>query len=226
MANLLVVDDDPDIRELIAFYLKDEGFQVFEAGNGRAAVQQTRKRKIDLAVIDIMMPEMDGWALCRLMKEEHPDMPILMVSAKNETPHKIKGLQLGADDYVVKPFDPLELVARVRTLLRRYRIQASMIIEAGDLLLDKNRYELVWKDKREPLPLKEFDLLFKLAGSPGKIFTRYQLIEQIWGLEYEGDERTVDVHIKRLRERLAELDDCPVSIVTKRGLGYKLEIGG
>ncbi|PWW08761.1 DNA-binding response OmpR family regulator [Paenibacillus cellulosilyticus] len=224
MANLLVVDDDPNIRELIEVCLKDEGFQVVGASNGRMAMHLLRKQRIDLAVIDIMMPVVDGWELCTLIKESYPDLPVMMVSAKNETMHKIKGLQLGADDYVVKPFDPLEIVARVRTLLRRYKIQASMIIEAGELQLDKNRYEIVWKDRRDSLPLKEFDLLFKLVSNPGKIFTRYQLIEQIWGIDFDGDERTVDVHVMRIRERLAALDNCKVTIVTKRGLGYKMEV--
>ncbi|MFD1957496.1 response regulator transcription factor [Paenibacillus thailandensis] len=223
MANILIVDDDPDIRELIRFYMLEEAFQVLEAGNGKEAVKEMRKRHVDLVVMDVMMPDMDGWELCSHIKEHYPEVPIIMVTAKRETTQKIKGFNMGADDYLVKPFDPLELAVRVKNLLRRYKIEASSKLPVGNVVLDKNRYEAVWEDGPVPLPVKEFELLFKLASNPGKIYTRNQLIQQIWGTNYYGDERTVDVHIKRLRERFPE-ERTAFSIVTKRGLGYKLEM--
>jgi Response regulators consisting of a CheY-like receiver domain and a winged-helix DNA-binding domain len=228
-ANVLIVDDDPDIVELMRFYLQREGLAVVSAGDGLAALEAAEQGRADLAVIDIMMPRMDGWALCQRLKAEHPDMPVLMVTAKGETGHKLKGFHLGADDYLVKPFEPLELAARVKSLLRRYRIQSQMKVQIGSVLLDKHRYVAVVEGEGEApsppisLPLREFDLLFKLASHPGQIFTRNDLIEQVWGADFEGDDRTVDVHIKRIRDRFAELD-CRFAIETKRGLGYKLEV--
>lgn len=223
MTTIMVVDDDQDIRELIRIHLHGEGFQVTEAGHGKEAVRILKKTKVELVVVDVMMPYMDGWDLCRFLKEEYPDIPIILVTAKREINQKIKGFNLGADDYLVKPFDPLELVIRIRALLRRYRIEASMKLQIGDIVLDKHKYEVVMDEERIALPLKEFDILFKLAGSPGKIFTRKELIGQIWGPHFFGDERTVDVHIKRIRERFPQ-ETYSFTIVTKRGLGYKLEM--
>ncbi|TVY02243.1 response regulator transcription factor [Cohnella terricola] len=224
-ANVLIVDDDPDIVELIRFYLSREGFDVATASHGREAMGLAENGRTDLAIIDIMMPNMDGWELCRSLKNEYPDLPILFVTAKGETNHKLKGFQLGGDDYLVKPFDPLELVARVKSLLRRYRIQSLMKVQIGNVMLDKHRYEAVMPSSAIPMPLREFDLLFKLASFPGQIFTRNDLIVQVWGADFEGDDRTVDVHIKRLRDRFPE-SECGFAIETKRGLGYKLEVLG
>jgi len=167
------------------------------------------------------MPVMDGWDLCRELRAVG-DVPILMLTAKGETRQKVKGFELGADDYLVKPFDPLELVARVKALLKRYRIATSQIVQIGSLSLNRKTYECRMGDREVLLPPKEFELLFKLASHPGRTFTRDELIEQIWGYDYEGDERTVDVHIKRLRERFAR-PDAPFLIRTIRGLGYRLE---
>ncbi|MCR8843617.1 response regulator transcription factor [Paenibacillus sp. SC116] len=222
MANILIVDDDPDILELIRFYLHRDGFKVNHANNGVEAIERLSEEKMDLVIVDIMMPQMDGWDLCRALRNDFHEMPILMVTAKGETEHKIKSFNLGADDYLVKPFDPIELVARVKLHLKRYHIQSSMKVQVGNVLLDKNRYEAVIGSIQLSLPLREFDLLYKLASYPGKIFTRNDLIEQVWGAYFEGDDRTVDVHIKRLRDRFAALD-CAFTIETKRGLGYKLE---
>lgn len=224
-ANVLIVDDDPDIVELMRFYLQREGLAVIAAADGLEAIEMAGERKADLAVIDIMMPRIDGWELCQKLKAEYPDMPVIMVTAKGETAHKLKGFRLGADDYLAKPFEPLELAARVKSLLRRYRIQSQMKIQIGNVLLDKHRYVVVVDGEVNPLPLplREFDLLFKLASHPGHIFTRNDLIEQVWGADFEGDDRTVDVHIKRIRDRFTELD-CRFAIETKRGLGYKLEV--
>ncbi|MGG4144903.1 response regulator transcription factor [Paenibacillus algorifonticola] len=223
MASVMLVDDDPDIRELMHAQLSSEGFQTIQASHGKEAIRLLRKQKADLVVLDVMMPIMDGWELCKFIKEEYPNIPVLMVTAKREINQKIKAFGLGTDDYMVKPFEPYELVLRVRALLKRYRIEASMRLQLGDFVLDRHTFEVMQGQVRVALPLKEFELLFKLAGNPGKIFTRNELISQIWGPQFFGDERTVDVHIKRLRERFAEMD-APFTIVTKRGLGYRLEM--
>lgn len=222
MTTILVVDDDPHIRELVGVFLREEGFTVLEAADGREALALLETTRADLVILDIMMPNMDGWQLCRELRELY-DTPLLMLTAKGETSQKIKGFQLGTDDYLVKPFEPLELVVRVKALLRRYRIAVSQRVQIGELLLDRKTYEAQVGDKQVTLPLKEFELLFKLASYPGKTFSREQLIEQIWGYDYEGDERTVDVHIKRLRERFPE-ERHSFRISTIRGLGYRLEV--
>jgi len=221
VVKILVVDDDEDIRALIRLYLESDGFFVTEAGDGTEAIQIIAQTQVDLAILDIMMPHMDGWQLCEQLRQQFPDLPLVMLSAKGETQDKLRSFRLGSDDYMVKPFDPLELVMRVKVLLKRYRIQASMKVQIGEVVLDKQRYEVDWNGKRISLPLKEFDLLFKLGSSPDKIFTRNQLIDQIWGMDFDGNDRTVDVHIKRLRERFSN-EEVPFTIVTKHGLGYKL----
>ncbi|MBG9566352.1 hypothetical protein ABE38_13200 [Brevibacillus agri] len=219
----LVVDDDPHIRELVALYLKDEGFDIVEKTNGADALAYAENHAVDLAVIDIMMPQMDGWELCSKLRE-FGDMPIIMITAKGEAQDRIHGFKLGTDDYLVKPFDPVELVLRVKALLKRYRISVSNIITLGHLSLDRSRYLVVYADgQTKTIPMKEFELLYKLGNYAGQLFTRETLIEQIWGLDYEGDERTVDVHIKRLRERFPEAESG-FRIVTIRGLGYRLEV--
>ncbi|MBD0381068.1 response regulator transcription factor [Paenibacillus sedimenti] len=223
MARIMVVDDDPGIRELIRVYLVGEGLKVIEASNGQEALKLLETTQADLVVLDVMMPLMDGWDLCRELRAQYSDLPLLMVTAKGESVHKVKGFQLGTDDYVVKPFDPVELVMRVKALLKRYRIASSQTIHIGDIIIDRKALEVRLQDKRFDLPLKEFELLYKLASYPAQIFTRAQLIEQIWGMDYEGDERTVDVHIKRLRERFEPLTE-QFHIATIRGLGYRLEV--
>lgn len=222
LTKLLIVDDDPHIRELVRLFLEKEGFEVLEAHDGLEALTLLAKIKADLVILDIMMPKMDGWELCRELRE-HYDLPLLILTAKGETAQKVKGFELGTDDYLVKPFDPLELVVRVKALLKRYRIATSQTIQLGQLLLNRLTYEIMDGNESLTLPLKEFELLFKLASYPGKTFAREQLIEDIWGYDYEGDERTVDVHIKRLRERFPE-DKHSFKIATIRGLGYRLEV--
>jgi DNA-binding response OmpR family regulator len=219
VVNILVVDDDPHIRE---HFLQNEGFAVHEAADGAEALAKLESVKADLVILDIMMPNMDGWQLCGELRE-HYDIPLLMLTAKGETAEKIKGFQLGTDDYLVKPFDPPELVARVKALLRRYRIAASQTVQIGDVTLDRKTFEVIVDGKSTVIPLKEFELLFKLASYPGKTISREQLIEDIWGYDYEGNERTVDVHINRLRERFPE-DRHAFKIATVRGLGYRLEV--
>ncbi|MGE6256523.1 response regulator transcription factor [Heyndrickxia sporothermodurans] len=222
MTKLLIVDDDSHIRELILLFLKKEGFELFEASDGLEALELMEKVKIDLAIIDIMMPNMDGWQLCQELRD-YSDIPILMLTAKGETTQKVKGFELGADDYLVKPFVPIELVARVKALLKRYNIAISQIVAIENFMLNRKTHEISYNEQDFTIPLKEFELLYKLGSSPGKTFSREHLIEDIWGYDYEGDERTVDVHIKRLRERFSE-DIFPFRIKTIRGLGYRLEV--
>ncbi|RYM05097.1 response regulator transcription factor [Sporolactobacillus sp. THM7-7] len=221
MNNILIVDDDPNIRELVSVFLENEGFSCIEAANGKQALAFLETRQIGLIVLDIMMPEMDGWAFCRTVRASY-QIPILMLTAKGETMQKVKGFELGTDDYMVKPFEPIELVMRVKALLRRYQISASNSVQIGHLTLDKNSYEAKAGLKVFALPPKEFELLFMLAENAGRTFTRDDLIENIWGFGYEGDERTVDVHIKRLRERFRG-QVFGFAIKTVRGLGYRLE---
>ncbi|TBL70780.1 response regulator transcription factor [Paenibacillus thalictri] len=223
MVNIVVVDDDAHIRELIAYYMRQEGFDVVEAEDGKEALATIKSAGADLVILDVMMPEMDGWDLCRELRAGYPDLPLLMLTAKGETNQKVKGFELGADDYLVKPFDPPELIVRVKALLKRYRIESSQKLSIGSYELDRGRLEVTGRGESQTLPLKEFELLFCLASYPGQIFTRNQLIEKIWGIDYEGDDRTVDVHIKRLRERFPEASS-PFAIVTIRGLGYRIEV--
>lgn len=222
MAKIMVVDDDSHIRELVALFLKKEGLEIYEASDGLEALKILEAVKVELVILDIMMPNMDGWELCRELREYY-DIPVLMLTAKGETTQKVKGFELGADDYLVKPFEPIELVARVKALLKRYHISLSQTIEIGKLKLNRKTFEAIAGECSLTLPLKEFDLLFKLASYPGKTFSREQLIEEIWGYDYEGDERTVDVHIKRLREKFLE-EKNGFKIKTIRGLGYRLEV--
>ena len=222
MNKILMVDDDQHIRELATVFLKNEGFEVIEALDGIDALEKLAAHKVDLAILDIMMPNMDGWELCRQLREFY-DFPILMLTAKGETSQKVKGFELGTDDYLVKPFEPVELVARVKALLKRYHIVATQQVQAGDLSMDRKTYQVQANGGSYTLPLKEFELLFKLAGSPAKTFSRETLIEEIWGYDFEGNERTLDVHINRLRERFPEADHS-FRIRTIRGLGYRLEV--
>lgn len=224
MARILIVDDDPHIRELIHVILSKEGVSLVEVEDGVAALSILETEKIDLIILDIMMPKMDGWAFCQEVRTYYSDtLPILMLTAKGEIAQKVKGFNLGADDYMVKPFAAAELAARVKALLKRYQITVSNRIEIGHVVIDRASYKVFIGNKDITLPLKEFELLFKLAANQQKTFSREHLIETIWGINYEGDERTVDVHIKRLRQRFSQAD-CPFVITTIRGLGYRLEV--
>jgi DNA-binding response OmpR family regulator len=222
MSSILIVDDDPHIRELVGHFLGAEGFDVAEAADGLAALAALETLKADLVILDVMMPNMDGWELCRELRASY-EIPLLMLTAKGETAQKIKGFQLGTDDYLVKPFEPLELVARVKALLKRYRIATSQTVQVGELLMDRKTFEVTVHGASMTLPRKEFELLFKLASYPGRTFARDQLIEDIWGYDFEGNERTLDVHINRLRERFPEAN-LSFKIRTIRGLGYRLEV--
>ncbi len=222
MSKILIVDDDPHIRELSSLFLRNDGFDVYEALDGVDALSKLDSIKVDLFIIDVMMPNMNGWELCRELRAAY-DLPILMLTAKGETSQKLKGFQLGTDDYLVKPFEPLELVARVHALLKRYRIAASQTIQIRELTMDRKTFEVKLNGESLTLPLKEFELLFKLASYPGRTFSREQLIEDIWGYDFVGTDRTLDVHINRLRERFPE-EKHSFKITTIRGLGYRLEI--
>ncbi|OCT13487.1 DNA-binding response regulator [Paenibacillus pectinilyticus] len=223
MPKVMIVDDDIHIRELIRLYLEDEGFEIIEMPNGAEAWEYAEFNPVDLYILDIMMPHMDGWELCVKLRQ-HGNTPILMITAKGEAPDRIKGFQLGTDDYLVKPFDPVELVLRVKALLKRYGVSTSQTIKLGEVILDRKSYQINYRDNPPlTLPMKEFELLYKLGSYPGQLFTRVNLIEDIWGFDYDGDERTVDVHVKRLRERFTSFES-EFRIVTLRGLGYRLEV--
>jgi len=223
MSKIMIVDDDANIRELVCVLLKDGGFDVCEARDGRDALQNMALRNPDLAIIDLMMPTMDGYELCRKLRQYYENLPVLMLTAKAELPAKVKGFEAGTDDYLTKPFEGDELLLRVRALLRRYKIEASQTIQIGHVTIDKNSYSVTFNGVTEDIPMKEFELLFKLAGFPGRTFLRDQLIEDVWGYDFDGNERTLDVHIGRLRERFP-YESSGFKITTIRGLGYRLEV--
>jgi DNA-binding response OmpR family regulator len=223
MTSVLVVEDDANMLEMVLFVLSREGYRVRGAINGREALAEMERSPADLVVLDVMMPVMDGWDLCRELRLLNPELPIIMITVMHETSQKVKGFGLGADDYLVKPFDPQELVVRIKAVLRRYRIAADKRIVLGNFKLDRLSGTVSIDGANWHLPPKEFELLYQLASYPGQIFLREQLIEAVWGFDHEGDERTVDVHIKRLRERFAAYTHL-FRIITVRGLGYRLEI--
>lgn len=220
-SKIMVVDDEMYIRELVRFYLDKAGFDTIEAANAEEALEIVENQYIDLAVVDIMMPGMDGFELVEQMRQ-YREFPVIMLTAKSQSKDKLRGFSLGIDDYVTKPFDPDELMARVKTILKRYSINSSNVVKIGDVIFDGDKYEVRYQDKIIHLPLKQFELAFELAKNPNQIFTREQLIEKIWGMDYDGFDRTVDVHIKRIRENLGHLPGFKV--VTVRGLGYKIEV--
>lgn len=220
MNTILIVDDDPHIRKLIKLYLENSQFSVVEAEDGQKALDYVEHSKVDLMIVDVMMPRIDGIELTEDIRG-YLDIPILMVTAKRESIDKVKGFQAGTDDYLVKPFDPVELVLRVKSLLKRYNISSTQVIQLGDININLATLTASSKEETVQLKKKECELLFMLANSPGRIFTRTQLIESLWGIDYEGDERTVDVHIKRLRQRIETFSS--LTITTVRGFGYRLE---
>lgn len=222
MATILIVDDDEHIREVVGIFLKRVGFTVYEATDGIDALSKLELIQVDLIILDIMMPKMNGFEVCIELRKYY-DFPVLMLTAKGEKTDKIKGFRVGTDDYLTKPFDVEELIVRVQALLRRYQINTSHRIQLGSLTLDGTSHEIIIGTQHTTIPLKEFALLFELASYPNKTLTREQLIERVWGFDFAGDERTVDVHIKRLRERFPETKHS-FAIRTVRGLGYRLEV--
>ena len=219
MFNILVVEDDKNLRKLITTYLQRNKYNTYEATNGEEALNVLDQSYIDLIVSDIMMPKMDGFELIKSLREAKYDVPILIITAKSEIEDKKEGFLLGADDYMVKPIDIEEMLLRIQVLLRRSKSASEKKIQIGDLLLNYNQLSVIKKDKVYNLAQKEFYLLYKLLSTPNTIFTRQELIEEVWGLESDSDYRTVDVHIKRIREKMKDVDEF--EIITIRGIGYK-----
>jgi len=222
MVTILVVDDDPHILNLVSIHLQKAGYQILKASNADEALSILQQSKLDMAILDVMMPGMDGYELTAKIREES-DLPVLLLTAKGEMSDKEKGFLAGSDDYVVKPFEPKELLFRVAAILRRVKKPNQAVIEAGPLTINRNSYEINVDSRILLLPLKEFELLSLLAAKPGQVFTRQYLIEHVWGFDYEGDEQTLNVHIKRVREKLSSIAN-QVVITTVRGIGYKLEL--
>lgn len=230
MANnikILVADDDNNICELLRLYLEKEMFSVTIANNGKEAIDKFNSNGADLILLDIMMPILDGWQVCREIRK-NSNVPIIMITAKGETFDKVLGLELGADDYIVKPFDTKELVARIKAVLRRSSPENLDDKDKKEVIYDNfsinlNRYELKINGEIIDAPPKELELLYYLASCPNRVFTRDQLLDKVWGFEYYGDSRTVDVHIKRLREKLENASD-KWALKTVWGVGYKFEV--
>lgn len=219
MIHILIVEDTANIRKLYRTYLEKMGYQVHEAIDGQAALMILETTHIDLMIADVMMPRMDGFTLVEELRSSGYDFPILMITAKDRLDDKRKGFSLGSDDYMVKPIDIDEMVLRVDALLRRSKISKEHEIRLGDLVIDEKTYCLSGLDQSVHLPKKEFQLLYKLLSYPNRIFTRLELMEEIWGYDIESDERTVDVHIKRIREKCIDIQEFEV--ITVRGIGYK-----
>ena len=222
MFNILVIEDNKNMRKLICATLKQNGYSTFEAEDGEVGLDVLDTTHIDLIICDIMMPNMDGYEFTETLRDGHCETPIIIVTAKEQLEDKNKGFSIGADDYMVKPIDFEELILRIGAILRRSKIVNDHKITIGNTVLDYNSLSVTSNGECNTLPKKEFYLLFKLVSSPDTIFTRRQLLDEIWGMESMADERTVDVHIKRIRERYRASNDF--EIVTVRGLGYKAVI--
>ena len=222
MFNILVIEDNKNMRKLICATLKQNGYSTFEAEDGEVGLDVLDTTHIDLIICDIMMPNMDGYEFTETLRDGHCETPLIIVTAKEQLEDKKKGFSIGADDYMVKPIDFEELILRIGAILRRSKIVNDHKITIGNTVLDYNSLSVTSNGECNTLPKKEFYLLFKLVSSPDTIFTRRQLLDEIWGMESMADERTVDVHIKRIRERYRDSNDF--EIVTVRGLGYKAVI--
>lgn len=220
MLKILIVEDDPSILQLYSIVLKREGYDTLEARNGLEAWNIIEKEHVDLVITDIMMPELDGYEFVRLLRQTDAMLPILMITAKEDFLSKNKGFSLGTDDYMVKPIDVKEMVLRVKALLRRSSVMSQRKIEVRDTVLDYDALTVTYQQETVMLPQKEFYLLYKLLSYPNKIFTRLQLMDEIWGKNSASDVQTIDVHINRLRRRFQDNPDF--EIVTVRGLGYKV----
>ena len=220
--KILIVEDEANIRELLRLYLEREGYTVIEAENGVEGIKQWKSEKPDMLLLDVMMPVMDGWTVCKEIRAES-DVPIIMLTAKGETADRVSGLEMGADDYIVKPLEMPEVIARVRAVFRRMAPdETPEKLSFDNLVIDKQAYDLVIKGKRVDAPPKEIELLYYLASSPNRVFTRAQLLDDVWGFDYFGDTRTVDVHVKRLLEKLEGVSD-KWELKTVWGVGYKFE---
>jgi DNA-binding response OmpR family regulator len=227
--KIMIVDDDNNIAELISLYLTKECFETLIVNDGESAMENLNEFSPNLILLDLMLPGMDGYQVCREVRAQNA-IPIIMLSAKGEVFDKVLGLELGADDYMEKPFDSKELVARVKAVLRRYKATPVKVepvrekyVEYPNLIINLTNYSVVYMGKTVDMPPKELELLYFLAASPNHVFTREQLLDQIWGYEYIGDTRTVDVHIKRLREKIKDTDQWKISTIW--GIGYKFQYG-
>ena len=223
--KVLVIEDDANIAELLRLYLEKDGFEVSIAVDGGKGVSEFERFDPDLVLLDIMLPVMDGWSVCREIRSTSKT-PIIMLTAKGETLDKVSGLEMGADDYIVKPFDVKELIARVHAVMRRYGMEENKKekrLVFDKLIIDMVSFELIVDGKKVDTPPKEMELLYHLASSPNRVYTRNQLLDEVWGFDYFGDSRTVDVHVKRLREKLENVSD-KWALKTVWGVGYKFEV--
>ena len=224
--TVLIVEDDRNIAELLQLYLEKEGYAVTTAHDGSQGLTKFRSIKPDLVLLDVMMPVMDGWSVCKTIRAES-QTPVIMLTAKGQTDDKVTGLKLGADDYITKPFEMKEVLARIEAVLRRAsgvtaeKKQRQLVFDK--LVIDMDAFELLVDGKKVDTPPKEMELLFYLASSPNRVYTRNQLLDEVWGFDYFGDSRTVDVHVKRLREKLEGVSDC-WTLKTVWGVGYKFEV--
>ncbi len=224
--KILIVDDDENICELLNIYLQKDGFDTSIAYNGKQAIEYAEKYSPDLILLDIMLPELDGWQVCREIRKSS-EVPIIMLTAKGETFDKILGLELGADDYITKPFDTKEVIARIKAVLRRSQDSQNQNktqeVKYENLIINLTNYELVVNGKQIDTPPKELELVYHLASNPNRVYTRDQLLDEVWGFDYYGDSRTVDVHVKRLREKLENVSE-KWALKTVWGVGYKFEV--
>ena len=224
--SVLIVEDDRNIQELLQLYLEKEGYAVTVASDGGQGLAKFRAIKPDLVLLDVMMPVMDGWAVCKAIRADS-QVPIIMLTAKGETDDKVSGLKSGADDYVTKPFEMKELLARIEAVLRRTGTaptqESARRLSFDKMTIDMDAFELIIDGKKVDTPPKEMELLFYLASSPNRVYTRNQLLDEVWGFDYFGDSRTVDVHVKRLREKLEGVSES-WNLKTVWGVGYKFEV--
>lgn len=222
--KVLIVEDDSNIAQLLQLYLEKEGFDTCMAADGGKGVEEFKSFQPDLVLLDIMLPVLDGWGVCRKIRETS-QTPIIMLTAKGETMDRVTGLEMGADDYIVKPFEMKEVLARIHAVLRRTMPESEekKVLSFDKLVINLDSYELIVDGKRIDTPPKEMELLYHLASAPNRVFTRNQLLDEVWGFDYFGDSRTVDVHIKRLREKLEGISD-KWSLATVWGVGYKFKV--
>ena len=224
--SVLIVEDDKNIQELLQMYLEKEGYADTVAGDGGQGLTKFRSIKPDLVLLDVMMPVMDGWAVCKTIRAES-DIPVIMLTAKGELDDKVAGLKSGADDYITKPFEMKEVLARIEAVLRRsdrgIELKKARRLTYDKLVIDMDAFELIVDGKKVDAPPKEMELLFYLASSPNRVYTRNQLLDEVWGFDFFGDSRTVDVHVKRLREKLEGISES-WSLKTVWGVGYKFEV--
>ena len=224
--TVLIVEDDNNIAELLRLYLEKEGYATLVASDGGAGLEQFRQHHPDIVLLDVMMPVMDGWEVCRAIRQTDKKTPIIMLTAQGETTDKVSGLKMGADDYITKPFEMKEVLARIEAVLRRTggeEESSERRLVFDKLIIDLDAFELIVDGKRVDTPPKEMELLYHLASSPNRVYTRNQLLDEVWGFDYFGDSRTVDVHIKRLREKLEGVSD-QWTLKTVWGVGYKFEV--